>query len=92
MVMLADGPQTPYEVFCHHCRVSFPLGSKRCVHCGGRLSRSRKATPETRRPAIEETLEEVEMPGRGGFSPTTLMWIVLLLSGALYRACAPGQG
>ena len=30
-----SGPET-YEVCCHHCDVSFPIGTKRCVHCGQR--------------------------------------------------------
>ena len=25
-----------YEVRCHHCAVSFPVGTKRCLHCGER--------------------------------------------------------
>ena len=25
-----------YEVRCRHCDVSFPVGTKRCVHCGER--------------------------------------------------------
>jgi hypothetical protein len=23
-----------FEVRCHHCDVSFPVGTKRCIHCG----------------------------------------------------------
>jgi len=26
-----------YEVHCHHCDVSFPVGTRHCVHCGGRI-------------------------------------------------------
>jgi hypothetical protein len=90
--VLAEGPQTPYEVFCHQCRVTFPVDARRCVHCGGRLSASRSPGGVPTRPAIEEVLQETELTRRGGFSPTTLVWIALLVSGALYRACAPGQG
>jgi len=25
-----------YEVRCPHCNVSFPVGTKRCLHCGAR--------------------------------------------------------
>ena len=28
---------TEYEVRCSRCDVSFPVGQKRCIHCGGRL-------------------------------------------------------
>jgi hypothetical protein len=31
------GAQTPYEVYCHHCRVTFPREQRQCIHCGGRL-------------------------------------------------------
>jgi hypothetical protein len=27
-----------YEVWCHHCDVTFPAKTRRCVHCGGRTS------------------------------------------------------
>lgn len=29
------GPGTPYEVRCHRCDVSFPVETRRCIHCGG---------------------------------------------------------
>ncbi len=31
---------TPFEVRCPRCDVTFPIGTKRCVHCGGRTVRS----------------------------------------------------
>jgi len=33
-----EGARTPYEVYCYHCRVTFPTEARRCLHCGGRLS------------------------------------------------------
>jgi hypothetical protein len=30
--------QDVFEVRCHHCEVSFPLGTKRCMYCGGKPS------------------------------------------------------
>jgi len=33
----AEGALTPYEVYCFHCRVTFPAEARRCVHCGGPL-------------------------------------------------------
>jgi len=33
----AKGAQTPYEVYCYHCRVTFPREARHCIHCGGRL-------------------------------------------------------
>ncbi len=42
-----------YEVWCSTCNVTFPTGTKRCLHCGGRtqpepprVSRHRVAAPE----------------------------------------------
>lgn len=35
-----------YEVRCNPCEVSFPPGTKRCLHCGGRIGgRLRQAPP-----------------------------------------------
>jgi hypothetical protein len=32
---------TQYQVWCHHCDVTFPAKTRRCVHCGGRTSPNR---------------------------------------------------
>lgn len=45
------GKGSPYEVRCLRCDVSFPVETRRCVHCGGPTSAS--ATPATI--AIEST-------------------------------------
>lgn len=34
------GPGSPYEVRCHRCDVSFPVETRRCIHCGGATSAS----------------------------------------------------
>ncbi len=83
------------EVYCNRCRVSFAVGSRRCLHCGGRLDRERiwtelGALPAGIEPYLEEHLEEVlgdELPRRSRISPLTLVWIGLLLAGYLYRSC-----
>ncbi len=31
-----EAPATLYEVRCHRCEVSFPVGTKRCMYCGGK--------------------------------------------------------
>jgi hypothetical protein len=91
--------QTPYEVYCDRCRVTFPVGTRRCVHCGDRIAArrpQRRALPVEALglPRIEEQPEEIlveeePMLRRSGiFSPTTLLWIVLGLGVALQRACA----
>jgi hypothetical protein len=96
--MRVQTEQPRVEVYCNRCRVSFPVGRRRCLHCGGRLDTERRWTEQTPLPPeLEfepqpevhfEDLGEDEMPRRSGFSPLTLVWIALLLAGYLYRACA----
>jgi hypothetical protein len=35
-----ESQTTRFEVRCPSCDVSFPVGTRRCVHCGGRMSKS----------------------------------------------------
>ena len=89
--MQAQGPKTPYEVYCHRCNVSCPAGERHCVHCGGRLSRERGHVVEF--PTAFEEGEgppEQEAPRRSPFSPVALVWILLFVGGTVYRACAEG--
>lgn len=87
---------TPFEVRCERCRVTFPVGTRRCVHCGGPTGGSRgklalRLEPSGREPEELEVEPEAE-PGRRRFvSPLTLAWIVLIAAGYLVRACS-GQG
>ncbi len=37
---MREGPQTPFEVYCFNCKVTFPIGTRRCVHCGARVASS----------------------------------------------------
>ncbi len=32
-----EGPQTPFEVYCANCKVTFPIGTRKCLHCGARV-------------------------------------------------------
>ncbi len=94
--MEARGPSA-FEVYCQRCNVSFPIGTRRCVHCGGRTARQRGFVPSSRMaesPLEIAQIEEEEVgesdlvvQRRGIFSPVALMWIVLALAGAFYRAC-----
>ena len=34
-----------YEVRCDECLVSFPPGTKKCLHCGERLGKQRRQPP-----------------------------------------------
>lgn len=36
---------SPYEVRCPRCDVSFPVGTRRCVHCGGPTAASDAPPP-----------------------------------------------
>jgi hypothetical protein len=87
------GPQTPFEVYCYECRVTFPVGTRTCVHCGrpigaGPLSRG----PVPIQPTGTGGPEEVELPGQisarklGGMS----LWVLLAIGAALSRFCAGG--
>ena len=85
-----SGSATAFEVYCPRCNVSFAVGSKKCLHCGSRLSAQRGHPGLVLPPEAEEMMAEAEAPSRGRVSPLTLMWIVLLLGGYLYRACTSG--
>ena len=93
--MRALGPQNPYEVYCFQCNVTAPVGTRRCVHCGGRLS----GAPNQKRGALtelfeagfteaEEEEEEEEAPTSvASAAPKIALWILLLIGGFLYRLC-----
>jgi hypothetical protein len=38
-----------YEVWCHSCNVTFPIGSKTCLHCGSRTRPERPHGANMRR-------------------------------------------
>lgn len=35
-----ESQTTRFEVRCPSCNVSFPVGTRRCIHCGARTSKS----------------------------------------------------
>jgi hypothetical protein len=83
----------PFEVYCERCRVSFPIGARRCIHCGGPTAASRSNRSLRHAPVAEpepvpvEGELEPEAVQRRFLSPTTLVWIVLIAAGYFYRAC-----
>ena len=86
--MQQEGPQNDHEVYCHTCKVSAPVGQRRCLHCGGRLM-GRKDQKQLTRPITLEEESALDSPARkfGAASPATAMWILLLIGGSLYRFC-----
>ena len=32
-------PQSSFEVRCENCAVTFPVGTRECIHCGQRIGR-----------------------------------------------------
>ncbi len=89
--MQAQGPQTPYEVFCPECNVTFPVGTRHCLHCGGRLSRERGRLIEALSSFEgEDAPPEGEASPMSRFSPVALVWVLLFAAGTLYRACTSG--
>ena len=78
----------PYEVYCSPCSVTFPVGQKHCIHCGGRLSKERLEPGEFAIPFEEaEEVEEEISTRRSGWSPLALIWLVLFVGGTIYRSC-----
>jgi hypothetical protein len=89
-----------YEVRCPACAVSFPVGTRRCIHCGGatavpqtaaRLAALRELPFEfepAEGPLMEDGPEE-EAPRRGGRG-LALMWLLLAVAASIYRTCAQG--
>lgn len=88
--MDASSQSPSFEVRCERCRVSFPVGTRRCMHCNGALGRKRRLPRIPVPPGHEEISLEVEDEAAskpGMFSPVTLVWILLLLGGYLWRSC-----
>lgn len=100
--MLRAADRSQYEVYCNRCGVSFPIGTRRCIHCGGPTARQRQggARPEPRLefrddgPFGAEDELEIEEEGiarrRGVFSPIALVWLALAVAMTVYRACTGG--
>jgi hypothetical protein len=89
--MQPEGPQTPYEVYCNRCRVSFAAGTRRCVHCGSRLDPTRGQPRLLMPPTLErhpDFEDEDVLPHRSRISPISILWIVAAVAVGIQRACA----
>ena len=56
-----------YEIRCGNCQVSFPPGTKKCIHCGGRLGGRPGSRTASRPPTLPPT---VRAPQGEDFFPT----------------------
>jgi len=54
----------PFEVRCHRCDVSFPVETRVCMHCGGRIDSSDRSS-------LLESIVEVD-PDMAGRDPTPI--------------------
>jgi hypothetical protein len=86
---------TAYEVRCHRCKVSFPVGTRRCLHCGGRTgapSMGEAASPRLLGPPgpfDPGAVDEEEMETRRGPLRVAMgvVWVLLALVLSFYRVC-----
>jgi hypothetical protein len=88
--MRGPTPVSPYEVNCTRCRVSFPVGTRSCLHCGQPIGRATPAAAVlARRPeATGEDEDPQDFPVRGlKASPMTIVWLVAGAAMVAYRAC-----
>ncbi|MGH0031570.1 MAG: hypothetical protein ACQGVC_17390 [Myxococcota bacterium] len=84
-----EGPQTPYEVYCYDCHVTFAAGTPRCIHCGRRLGRPSGAAPSAGPQALEEMEADANPLRRaGGIS----LWVLIAVGAAVARMCGGGGG
>ena len=91
--MRSSGPQNPYEIYCYQCNVSAPTGTRRCIHCGGRLSGQQRPQRAELMGLFEANTSEADEESEelttsiGSAAPKVALWILLLIGGFLYRFC-----
>jgi hypothetical protein len=85
---------TQYEVRCERCQVSFPIGTKLCIHCGGRTGSSELAVADgapslpPMGPAPEAQAEEEAVRQSPVRVLVTLLWVVLAIAFSVVRSCS----
>lgn len=87
----AEGPQTPFEVYCYHCKATFALGTRRCVHCGRPLGRrAGRPGPDERPEPLEAAEEGIAEPSLARRIGGTSLWVLIAIAAAASRLCAEG--
>ena len=92
--MRGPAPISPYEVSCARCRVTFPVGTRTCIHCGQPIARASAEAAALAQQARaggaggeEDPLEE--FPARAlKASPLTLFWLLAGAATIAFRACS----
>ncbi|TMA34290.1 MAG: hypothetical protein E6J87_07425 [Deltaproteobacteria bacterium] len=93
-----EGARTPYEVYCFHCRVTFPAEARRCLHCGGplfgageRAAAAAPIAPIARLPIPAQDEEEGPLMAVRRFGGLAI-WAIVALSAVLSNLCHRGPG
>jgi hypothetical protein len=86
--MRSVNPANPYEVYCTRCSVSFPVGTRTCVHCGQPIGRpiALSRPLEAPGPLDEDPPEELSTRALK-FSPMTFVWLLAAVGTVIYRSC-----
>ncbi len=89
-----EGAQTPYEVYCYSCKASFAVGTRKCVHCGGRLAGAEGPGPLEALGTADEGLSgsEADMDASPVLAIVrrlsgAALWVVFVVLAMLARMC-----
>jgi len=94
--------EVQYEVWCSQCNVSFPVGTRRCIHCGAPTGPRPEGVRHTgmRDAALDpvslgqydEEVEQEAEASRGGLFRilSNVVWVLIFLGFWLVRACSEG--
>lgn len=98
--------RSDFEVRCFSCSVTFPAGTKRCLHCGERTGVPAlplgTADDLSQLPQLRDSVpgpislgdldDEAEAVGKKGPGRIVLgsIWLLLAVGGSIYRACSGG--
>jgi hypothetical protein len=100
------GKASPYEVRCPRCDVSFPVGTRRCIHCGGPVPASAgiAAPIAPSAPSVEPGPFEPPRPAEAPVGDEassgvgtsllklsgSLFWIIAVVIFSIARSCGEG--